>query len=381
MSSKLQGSLSSSNTQELFQLAAKGGGGITATRLLSGPGAGVELVELNTGPLKVWIVPTRGMGIWRAELNGIPVEWKSPVRQLVHPGLVNLQARNGLGWLDGFNELLCRCGLASNGPPGNDAGARSPIESDLTLHGKIANIPATDVQARIEGKKLICEGTVYESTLFGPQLELKSRVETTLGSSEFEITDEITNIGSTETELQLLYHTNIGAPFLDEGAHIRIPHKQVAPRDARAAEGIGTYDVCLGPTPGYSEQAYFYEPLAGTDGRTVAMLQNAAGDRAVSVSFHPSELPCFVTWKCTQPTSDGYVVGLEPAMNFPNHKSFERKSGRVLSMAPGGKHKSRLRIGVHDTRDSVLNVEAWIASIQGMSKPTVHRTPLKGWSA
>src|SRR2546425_4718770 len=34
-----------------------------------------------------------------------------------HPKLINLQARGGLGWLDGFNEWLCRCGLENNGQP------------------------------------------------------------------------------------------------------------------------------------------------------------------------------------------------------------------------------------------------------------------------
>src|SRR5262245_49430592 len=102
---------------------------------------GVELIELCSGPLSVWILPTRGMGIWRAEYEGIPVGWTSPVRQPVHPFFVNLHSRNGLGWLDGFNELICRCGLSFNGPPGNDEGAASPIESAITLHGRIANIP------------------------------------------------------------------------------------------------------------------------------------------------------------------------------------------------------------------------------------------------
>ena len=372
--------LQSTDAEIRFQFPAPQGG-ITGTRLLNGPSAGIDLVELDTGALKVWVIPTRGMGIWRAELNGIPVEWNSPVRQLVHPRLVNLQARNGLGWLDGFNELMCRCGLSSNGPPGGDTGARSPIESDLTLHGRIANTPAHDVDARIEGDRLICEGTVSESTLFGPQLHLRTRIEATLGSQTFEVIDEITNSGSTVTELELLYHTNIGRPFLEEGSTITIPHRQVVPRDARAAEGIDTYPTCLGPTAGYAEQAYFYEPIAGHDGRTMALLRNAAGDRGFSVDFALSELPHFVVWKCTQPEADGYVVGLEPATNFPNHKGFERTNGRVIALSPGATHRTSLKYGVYGSADSVRRVEQSIAAIQGSTTPIVHRTPQRGWSA
>ena len=44
---------------------------------------------------------------------------------------------SGLGWLDGFDELLVRCGLESNGAPefNPNGSLRYP------LHGKIANMP------------------------------------------------------------------------------------------------------------------------------------------------------------------------------------------------------------------------------------------------
>lgn len=359
--------------------APAGPGRITTYRIQSGPGAGIDLVELDSGLLKVWVCPTRGMGIWRAERGGIPVEWRSPVRQLVHPSLVNLQARNGLGWLDGFNELVCRCGLAFNGPPETDSGNPSPIESAVTLHGRIANLPARDVETRIEGDRLVCEGTVLEATLFGPQLQLRSRVELTPGGTAFDIVDVVTNVGAAPTELELLYHINVGRPFLAEGGRFTLPHRQVVPRDPRAAEGIDTYQTYLGPTPGYAEQAYYFEPIADSQGRSVALLRNAEGDRGFSVEFQPAELPRFVAWKCTQAEAAGYVTGLEPATNFPNPKSFERAQGRVISLAAGASYRSTLRIGIHDTAAAVGAIEARIAEIQA-SPPTIHRMPQRGWS-
>ena len=89
---------------------------------------GVDLVEIDNGALAVSILPTRGMGIWRGRYRGVPLGWQAPVSGPVHPKFVNLEARHGLGWLEGFDELLCRCGLASNGPPRDDGGAK------LTLH-------------------------------------------------------------------------------------------------------------------------------------------------------------------------------------------------------------------------------------------------------
>ena len=89
--------------------------------LRGGLSDGLDVVELDNGELSMSVIPTRGMGLWRGEFHGIPIEWKSPVVRPVHPMFVNLKDRNGLGWLNGFNELMCRCGLSFNGPPGTDA--------------------------------------------------------------------------------------------------------------------------------------------------------------------------------------------------------------------------------------------------------------------
>ena len=83
------------------------------------------------------------MGIWKAWLgdakgNEWPLGWNSPIRGPVHPKFVPIAEPSGLGWLDGFDELLCRCGLFSNGAP--DFDERGVLLHPL--HGRIANRPA-----------------------------------------------------------------------------------------------------------------------------------------------------------------------------------------------------------------------------------------------
>ena len=65
-----------------------------------------------------------------------------------NPEFVNLMSKGGLGWLEGFDELLVRCGLENNGAPYdvktiNSDGSES--HTTFGLHGKIANIPASFV--------------------------------------------------------------------------------------------------------------------------------------------------------------------------------------------------------------------------------------------
>ena len=83
--------------------------------------------------------------------------------------------------------------------------------------------------------------------------------------------------------MQLLYHCNYGAPLLEEGASIVTPHKTVSPRDPRAEEGFDTFDQCLGPTPGYIEQCYFYELAGNSEGNTSVLLKNAEGNLGSSL--------------------------------------------------------------------------------------------------
>lgn len=330
-----------------------------------GLSAGVDVVEVRNGDFSFRVLPTRGMGIWDAHLGETRIGWNSPVRQPVHPAFVNLQSRHGLGWLDGFNELLVRCGLAFNGPPGRDQAHPSPIESDVTLHGKIANLPAHSVEfIHEDGQTIGVRGTVDETTLFGPQLRLESTITTRLGETSIQIRDVITNLGSAPTELELLYHTNIGSPVLEEGAKFICPSKKVVPRDLRAAEGISHFAEYLAPTPGYAEQVYFHETLADEQGRSLALLHNRDGSFGVSLRFLRSQLPYFSQWKCTQAEVDGYVTGLEPATNLPNFKSFERRQGRVIQLGAGAEYIVDLTLAVHPCSQDVAAALEDIVKIQ-----------------
>ena len=104
-----------------------------------GRSEGVHVVELDNGQIVIDVLPTRGMGIWRIRRGSHTLGWRSPIRGPVHPAFVPLYEPSGLGWLDGFDELLCRCGLESNGPPVFDEAGKLLHP----LHGRIANLPAS----------------------------------------------------------------------------------------------------------------------------------------------------------------------------------------------------------------------------------------------
>ena len=100
----------------------------------------------------------------------------------MHPSLINLNNRGGLGWLEGFNEWLCRCGMEWNGQPGTDRVINNMGEEttmELTLHGRIANLPAQEVLLIAERDppyRLTLRGIVHERMFNGPKLELTTEL-------------------------------------------------------------------------------------------------------------------------------------------------------------------------------------------------------------
>lgn len=347
-------------------------------RLRGGLSDGVDVISIDNGSLKLDVLPTRGMGVWRGNFQGTPIGWDSPVKQPVHPAFVNQTERGGLGWLAGFNELICRCGLSFMGPPGRDEAFKDhPILGELTLHGKIANIPAHRVEVTTDSAtgRIAVTGIVDECSLFGPCLRLTSTIETTVGSNEFQIIDEVSNLAAKPAEFQMLYHTNIGRPFLEAGSRLIAPSREVSPRDAHAAKDIDTFDIYAAPDASYAEQAYFFQLIGDAQQRGLAILRNAAGDLALSLRMPIAELPFFTLWKNTAAEADGYVTGLEPGTNFPNLRSFERTQGRVLTLAPGTSHRMSFALAIHQGPASVQQITDEAELLQQTTTMSLSKRP------
>jgi hypothetical protein len=356
---------------------------ITKRALRGGRRDGVDLVRVDQGAFSFSVIPTRGMGLWKGRYQGDDVGWRSPVRDgPVNPAFVELTGRGGLGWLDGFDELLARCGLENNGAPYEVKAVKpdgSESHTTFGLHGRIANTPASYVAVHVGEQppfEVTIEGHVEESKLFAPQLRMTTRVSTVPGSNRVTVRDEFQNLSESPGEMQVLYHWNFGAPHLEEGSRLVAPVKSVAPRDPRARDGLGHWDVYGGPEPGFAEQVYFLAlHAAPRDGRTLALLRNAAGDKAVVLRFARGQLPCFTLWKRTGGRAEGYVTGLEPGTNYPNPKPFEKERGRVVALPPGGRYLAETTLDVLNTKEAVSAAESEVRSLQAQGAPSIHREP------
>ncbi len=345
--------------------------------LRGGLSDGVESIRVSNGRLAFDLLPTRGMGLWKAWLGDFEIGWQSPVRGPVHPRFVPLTEPSGLGWLDGFDELMVRCGLESNGAPDFDETGRLKYP----LHGRIANRPAHRVEVVVDGDagQIAVTGEVDETRFHFTKLRLVSTVSTRAGEAALTIRDEIINLSGSPAEFQILYHINFGQPLLDPGARFVAPVRRIIPRDARAAEGILAWDRYSDEIAGYREQVYYMELHTDPEGNTRTMLRDSRGTRGASILFNALQLPCYTLWKNTTTSPDGYVTGLEPGTNFPNPRTFEGRKGRVVRLEPGARTQFEISMQMHWNAAEVGNSEDAIRALRAAREAEVADHPQPGW--
>jgi hypothetical protein len=349
--------------------------------LIGGKQQGVELITIDNGVLQIDLVPTRGMSIYEVRSGETRLGWDSPVEGLINPAYIDLESRGGLGWLEGFSEWMVRCGLEFAGHPGLDEFTNNTGDTatlDLTLHGKIGNIPASTVEVIVDPEpphRIRVRGTVYEKFFYGPKLKLVAEVSVIPGEAGFQIDDRVTNLGESEQEFQLIYHANFGTPLLGEGTTVHIPAKTVAPMNEHAGKSIDQYATYAGPTKGFIEQVYLVEPYADAQRHSLAVLKNAAGDQAASMRWSVEQLPYLTIWKNTAGEKDGYVTGIEPATGYPYNRKVERSAGRVPKLQPGQTRRFTLDIALHTGREAVKRATQEVDRILDDRPTTIQRQP------
>jgi hypothetical protein len=345
--------------------------------LHGGVSEGVEQIDIDNGVLRLAVLPTRGMNIQRAECGNVQLKWNSPNFGPVHPSFVPLYDPSGFGWLEGFTEWFVRCGLESNGSPDFSSGGQLVHP----LHGRIANIPARNITLNVNeatGGITLC-GKVYETRLFFKKLELDTSITTYAGSSRFTVTDKITNLSAHGGEFELLYHINTGQPFASPGSRICLPFNRMAPRSNAAAENLPQWNILDPEMPESEEVVFFFEPAADAGGLCKVLLVNTQGNEALQLSFRPQQLPYFCFWKSRLSDKDGYVCGLEPAVNFPNPKSFEKRHGRVVPLQPGETKTFELTFDIFSDAAAVQKAEDAIKAVSAGA--VIEQVPRQDWSA
>ena len=352
--------------------------------LHGGKQEGVGLITIDNGKIIVSVIPTRGMSILEVKDSKTGERifgWDSPVKEVVHPNHIDFESRGGLGWLEGFNEWMVRCGLEFAGHPGKDKfinNTGDEAEMDLTLHGKIGNIPASEVELVVQKEAphaVTLRGEVFERQFYGPKLKLETELSILPNSYTLTLHDAITNEGAGDQEYQVIYHTNFGVPILEKDAKVVVAAQEIWPMNDTAAAGILSFDRYGAPQVDFVEQVYLLTPHPDKNGNASAVLHDASRSRGASMTWSTESLPYLTIWKNTAALKDGYVTGIEPGSGFPFNRRIERHYGRVPKLAAGETVSFDVSFTFLPSNHDVYQAVAEIERLSTDIEPKIHTDP------
>lgn len=323
--------------------------------------------------LTIALSPSRGMDLLYVKGHGIRLGWDSPVDEVVNPLFINPESRNGLGWLDGFNEMMVRCGYEWTGHPVTQDGRL------YTLHGKAGNTPASKVEITIDDQaphEIRIRGLLKEKTFKKSNLATWTELRYVPGTETFTLYDVLTNQGDYPQDYQIIYHSNFGTPVLEKDARFIAPLKSVSPFNDYARQGLTRWDRYDAPTRDFDEMVFNLVPKADSSGRTLAAVINSTGDKGASIEFDTRQLPVLTLWKNTDTLKQGYVTGIEPGTSYAYPVTIEKEQGRVKQLQPGQSTAFQLTYTLLKDAAAVSQAEQRIRQIQGDDTISVEQQPL-----
>ena len=329
-------------------------GGIESAVLDNGPAQGTRVAWINTGSgLRYRVALDRCMDIVEAFHNQHSLAWLS------HAGLTapRPDANHGLEWLTAFpGGLVTTCGLTHIGGP------EKGEDDQRGLHGRISSVPAQiesiiqpdPLNGRLDMKIV---GVMRQTSLFGPNLQLRRTVSSTLGQSRIRVEDQVTNQGNTAVPHMILYHCNFGWPLVDEGADLIWQGTYTSigrDMDNAIFNEQHDYRKCLAPMEshrGFGEACAALDVTADAQGMCTVGLHNASLGLALKLRYVKRQFPCLANWQHWG-FSD-YVTALEPGTNPPTGQNRARQEGNLIYLEPGESRDYQLDIEILTQEEAI----------------------------
>lgn len=306
---------------------------VIRTRMEEGRGNGNTVYRVTTGGrLQYEVLPDTGLDLGSVTYQGYNITFFGK-SGLVSP---NGYLPFGMEFNHTFNGGLCyTCGLLNVGDPCEDEGETHP------LHGRYHFHAADQVCGSVKDDALVVSGRVREGTLFGENLEVQRTITSPVGSSEIILRDKITNQRPVAQPVMLLYHCNLGYPFLSPALSIVPPASvRVTAVDDFAESELDKRLTVIEPEIERPEQVFSYD-LDPAQKTAEIRLENAHLGIGLAMQWNTDVLPIMTQWRSMR-TGD-YAMAIEPGTNYVYGCRKAREEGTLRMLPPYESLETELR--------------------------------------
>lgn len=299
--------------------------------LQEGKAAGTQMIRVcNAAGLEMHLVADRALDISELRFRGVSIGYLSATG-ITHPSYYEPE---GYGWLRSFyGGFLTTCGLDQVGEP-CQIGSNS-----YGLHGRIANCPAEQIctEVRRKGEKLVgvVSGAIKQACQQGEAYLLRRTYYFTDDSAGFTFEDEIENQSGKDVPLQVLYHFNLGYPFLSPTLKMQLPKSRTVAWNEASKEMCSDYSNCAD-----DREMTLMHLLTEKSNQERLILQNQGIQLALE--FDGKQLPILAQWRLLQPRE--YILAFEPTNNHLRGLEWEKLNGAVDILQSGEKRKYQFSV-------------------------------------
>jgi hypothetical protein len=196
-------------------------------------------------------------------------------------------------------------------------------------------------------------GRVTQAQTYGENLVLTRTYRAVLGRSGFVMEDIVENRGFLPVEHMLLYHFNIGFPFVDDGSEL-IAAFAGAPKLLFGKADLAdpaSWARFIAPQRGWVQQTFEHDLLPDGDGRVHVAIANprlGQGGTAVSISYDKKAMPRYIEWRMM--AEGQYAVGIEPSTNGFGREAV-KAAGELIVLEPGERRTYRTELSILEGKE------------------------------
>ena len=250
---------------------------------ISGKEKGKQALLVNYGNLELLISKDNAMDIFWLRHCGINMSFLS---------------KNGINTSQGGFEnkfegcFLYTCGLDNI----------SACVKGKPIHGSLHNISAENINYEIKEDCIEIKGCILNIALFKQNLILYRNF--VVKNDELEIFDTIKNAAYENVKYCLLYHFNLGYPFLDSNMHLKFDSTHSEGLTEKAQNNLENAMKMEEPIDCKEEEVFYHTLRKGR----VKAINNDIG-KEITMEYSIDTLPVFIEWKSM--ASGDYALGLE----------------------------------------------------------------------